>query len=382
MGTLAAAAFATTAQAGSLSADFRLDYDTTSYNNNATDASAALTGNNKFRLQTARLDYKGQLNEDVTYRVRVRLDKDRGAVNKRDNVDPALDYAYVANKLSDSLTLTLGKFATEMGGFEGNTAGPELYLTSAAYAGTGLLGGSNSDSTYIRGIMLYYTGAQLAYSFADNTQQFHLQMANEEGAVGAGYATNGDDNSSSSGTYAQNKNLLGLVYRGAFIDKTLNVIASYHSEMFGAKDNKADFATIGVEYNMDLFTAQLDYIMNSFKESLPTITPKQTLSTAVLTLKYHMDKFTPIVKFAMTDEKLEAGTKSNGATSVLTSDAKNKYLEGGLALEYTPKKDDMFRYHVAYNYRKMDADSNLTKNGDRDLQEIIVGTRILADFLK
>lgn len=389
MGTLAVAAFATTAQAGSLSADFRVDYDSTSYNDNAT--AAGLLGNSKFRLQTGRVDYKGQLNEDVTFRVRLRFDKPKSTtMQSRDNVDSAVDFANIANKFSDSFTLTIGKMATGMGGFEGNTAGPEMYLTSAAYNGTAVLGGSKGSGSAmgLKGILLYATGVQAGFTLADS-QQIYLQIFNEEGGLGTGFTTaasggaaaNGDDASGADlagkPAYAQQNSMFGFVYRGGFMEKSLNLIASYHTEHVGNKDNKADLASVGVEYSMSGFTGQLDYIMNRFQLAGATSTPKQSLDSAVLTLKYKMDRLTPIFKASFSNEKLADGTVAG-----VSGDVKNKYTDLGVALEYTPKDDQMFRYHIAYNNRTMDPDSVLAANGNRSSNEIIVGTRILADFLK
>lgn len=382
VGTLAATAMATSAQAGSLSADFRLDYNSTSYNDDAMTASSSLLGNSGMRFQTGRIDYKGQLNEDVSYRMRLRFDKDKSTVNKRDKVDSNIDFAYVSHKFNDMFTLTLGKMATGMGGFEGNTAGPELYLTSSNYAGTALLGGTKVSTTTgsLKSILLYSTGAQAEFKFAEG-QVLQLQAFNEEGAVGMGFtntaATNGDDASGTGAGYAQQDNLLGLIYRGGFMEKTLNVIASYHTEQIGAKDNSASFAALGLEYKMDALTAQLDYNMNQFQVAGTTVTPKQSLSTASLTLKYKMDNWTPIIKAAMATEKYDAGSITTTSPEI-----SNSYTDVGAALEYAPNKDQMFRYHIAYNSRSMKPDSVVAANNTRSLQEVIVGTRIMADFLK
>ncbi len=378
VGTLAATAMATSAQAGSLSADFRVDYNSTSYNDDAMTASSSLLGNSGYRFHTGRVDYKGQMGEDVSYGIRLRFDKDKSTVNKRDKVDSNVDVAYVSNKFNDMFTLSVGKMGTGIGGFEGNTAGPELYLTSANYAGTGLLGGTGSSNKSLKSSLLYSTGVQAEFKFAEG-QVVQLQAFNQEGSVGLGYgATNGDDASGTGAGYAQQDNLFGLLYRGSFMEKTMNVIASYHTEELGVKDNKASFASLGFEYKADGLTAQLDYNMNQFQVySSATLTPKQSLNTAVLTLKYKMDNWTPMIKAAMATEKYDASSATG-----ITADTTNTYTDYGAALEYAPNKDQMFRYHVAYNSRTMKPDSVLAANNTRNLQEVIVGTRIKADFLK
>lgn len=369
LSSLAAFAISATANAGSVSADLRADYDATSYNDDA--KSAGKDGAAKFCIHTGRLDFKGNLNEEVSYRMRLRFNKDR-AVSARDSLGLDTDFAYISNKLNDGLTLTLGKFASGVGGFEGNTTGPDLYLTSVAYAGSkaGLAAGKIYGLTNI----LYYTGAQLAYNIND-TQKLELHIANTEGGVGQGYptaATAGD-------VAAQNKTLTGLIYRGGFAEKTLNVLASYHFEDAsgsGTKDNKVSLSAVGLEYLNSGLTAQLDFLMNAYERAAGGVpTTKDSLNSTVLSVKYKMEQWTPILKVAMTDEKIGAAA----------ADEKNKYTDYGIALEYAPRADQVFRYHIAYNARsvKPDDNNNTTYGGKSPSStQVVVGTRIYADFLK
>ncbi|MNL31201.1 hypothetical protein D3C87_1529770 [compost metagenome] len=50
----------------------------------------------------------------------------------------------------------------------------------------------------------------------------------------------------------------------------------------------------------------------------------------------------------------------------------------GLVAEYAPKKEETFRYHIAVNQvtEMPDAGDDITRT------EVLVGTRLLADFLK
>lgn len=351
----AAVAMTTTAQAGSISADLRADYDSTSYNDDS-----GKPGVSKFNIQTGRVDFKGNLNEEVSYRLRLRFNKDR-AVSQRDSVGADTDFAYISNKVSDGLTLTLGKFASGIGGFEGGTSGADIYLASAAYAGPKTLYPGVGSIVGLSNL-LYYTGAQLAYAINDSNK-IELHAANTEATVGTDYKTG----ASVGDVIPQNKTLTGLVYRGSFADKTFNLLATYHMETAGDKDNKISLAAIGFEYLMNGMTAQLDLLANNYDVAGATIT-KNSMNSTVLTVKYKTDQWTPILKVAMTDEKLGAAV-----------DVKNKYTDYGVAVEYAPKADQMFRYHIAYNARSVKPDSG---NKNPASTQILVGTRILADFLK
>ncbi|MNT96871.1 hypothetical protein D3C72_2390670 [compost metagenome] len=57
---------------------------------------------------------------------------------------------------------------------------------------------------------------------------------------------------------------------------------------------------------------------------------------------------------------------------------KDKFMGYGLVAEYAPKKEETFRYHIAVNQvtEMPDAGDDITRT------EVLVGTRLLADFLK
>ncbi|MNL35173.1 hypothetical protein D3C87_1571870 [compost metagenome] len=76
------------------------------------------------------------------------------------------------------------------------------------------------------------------------------------------------------------------------------------------------------------------------------------------------------MKVVASEEKIDGGNT-------------NKYMSAGAAVEFKPVQDSIYRYHAAYNYRTMTSDDE--EGGALDggnVQEVIVGMRILADFLK
>ncbi len=373
----------TQAQAiGSLNLDFRADLLSQTYNdaaefgisNTVPPAVAPDLSNYRFVMQTARLDYKGTMGDAVSYRARIRFaTRPQGAMEVRDNSNPTVDMAYATHKMSDMIKLTVGKFAIENGGFEGNSAGADLYLTSESYAGTGaLLGSTTATGLAAVGFkgysnQFYQTGAKVAFTF--DTHEVALMVSNldlNSGRTGATATTN-----LTAGSSTQNRSMLGLVYKGSMMEKTLSLIASYHGQNV-KEDFKNDWIAAGVQWNSNPVLAQLDYSVatNSFKTG--TVNFKDELSSIVGKVVYSVDENLGVgVKVVSSEEKLDAATA-----------LKNKYMSYGLQAEYKPVAADMYRYHIALNNREMTPDSTLAFNDKRNLQEIIVGMRINGDFLK
>ncbi|WII70613.1 porin [Bdellovibrio sp. 22V] len=333
------------AQAGSLSLDMRADYNSTTYDE------SPLPDFTKFYFKTGRLDYQGKATEDLSYRVRLAFNKD-AAVQTTDSTQVAVEYAYLSHKMSELFTLSVGKFNTEFGGFEGATSGADLYLTSEFYTMRGLdgsLDGLNLGTTNL----LYMTGVKGTFSFAG--QQVHVMATNEtNGATEAGDPA------------AQNSSLYGVVWRGGFMEKALNFNLSYHTMNGPAADDKHQFMAAGVMWNLAPITASADYLVSEFKQDASG--DKDTVTSIVAKLAYTgWEQWTPRLEFTTSEEKIEIG----GA-------ATNKFTGYGAVLEYKPWTDTNFRYHVAYNTIKEapEVGEDMTK------QEVVVGARLLADFLK
>ena len=378
------------ALAGSVNFDMRSDYRSQNFNDAAVNAGAG-KNNSSFMLQTGRVDFKGNLNEDTSYRLRVRVSgKKQTDVDKRDNTNSTLDYAYVSQKIADNFTLQVGKLASDMGGFEGITSGPDLYLASEAYLGTTGMGGSTFHSygtalgatTASMGLTgsvteYYITGVKAIYTMGNN--ELNIQVADVDAGVGRGTAAGATD-VLESGKFAQSSNLVGVVYKGSFMDKSLSAIASYHtqktSSLGGTLDTKANWTSVGLQYQMDAILAQLDYSIDSYTGIVGTTNPNDKLSSIVANFRYTMnDNWTFGAKYVSSQEAIDSATGTATVTSFT-----NKYSSYGLVTEFKPKKADNFRYHLAYNSKTMKPDA--AGADDRMLTELIAGVRISADFLK
>lgn len=352
---------------GSLTLDMRTDMTSQTFNDAA---EAAQTGpdNYRFNFQTARLDYKNNLNDSTSFRVRARLaGKDQGPFDKRDSSNSTLDYAYATQKISDMLKLTVGKLSSEVGGFEALVPGADNFYVSESFGGTAYLGKTAaSGSANLKGFsdLQYVTGAKLTSTFG--TQDVSLVVANLDSRyVRSTSGTNGDVLEGTK--LAQNKSLLGLSYRGSLMEKLLTTFASYHTETL-AEDTKSEFIGAGAQVNINDIMVQLEYLANNSQFLSGTTVLKDSLSTIQLRTAYSIDdQFTAGLRVSSSEEKIDAATAF-----------KNKYMTVGASLEFKPVAEDVFRYHVAYNDRTLTPEAG----DNRKLTEVIVGMRISADFLK
>lgn len=370
MATLATTAVSTAAQAGSISYDFRGDYQSATYNSAA--IAAAPTKNadfNRFYFKIGRLDFNGNLNEDTSYRVRYAFyGTTAPSGGTRDNILNNVQLAYLTQKLGAGFSVTLGRVYSDIGGFEGQSSGAELYLVSEGYSHS--FGSSKlSSRTFGTGDnnILYMSGVKANYTFADQT--FSLMVLNPA-----------QDETNGSGAFNQNQSAYGLSYKGAFLDKALSAVASYH-ELPGsngptvgtpgafAGDDKTKFYTAGVKWDSKPVMVSAEYNWQEAKYAASSTTSyTDKLNSMVVKAAYtDWEQWTPRLEYTHTEETVD------GATS-----KKNKFDGMGAVVEFKPRKEDNFRYHVAYQNIKETPDSgdNMTRS------EVVVGARMMGDFLK
>lgn len=360
--------------AGKLSFDTRIDAQNQEYDAAARTAGLG-TSNFRYLLKVARLDYLNNLNEKTNFRGRLVLNTNQGTVNKRDSINNTVDLFFVNHRLNDQFDLTMGKFSSDMGATEQQYPSADVYLQSAANAGfpselntssknlfslkkgTSLSGSSWTWAN--SGIVKYYTGAKLNYKFDE--QEFSLHSAN----------LSDDDNTS--GTFSQTRTTTGAVYKGTFADKKIRPILSYHEAFLPTAPSanlsaKATYIGVGLKLEIQTHTFDLDYLNNNFKE-------KTLLSNG-----NHEDDNIRSINFgwSMPYEDYLIKLKTEQSEIVLANEKVFDISACGAALEWKPKKEDTFRFHLAYNHK-----SYLPVSGETQiLQEIIFGTRINADFLK
>jgi hypothetical protein len=367
------AALATTtavsaAHAGSLNFDARADYDSSTY----TDSN--LNDTNKFYFKTIRLDYQGKVNDDLSFRLRGAYNKDATTTaGAGDNSVTALEFAYIQHKMGD-FTLQAGKIGSEYGTFESQTSGADLYLTSQAYTKTGAWTptGATAGSNALVGRylsttnLLYVTGAKLAWNMtADQNLSLVAFKTPTPTALSAA--------APASAATATGAAMEGLIYKGAFMDKSLKVMASYHMGGGVNSADKYELASAGVNWTfLPGWNGEVDYTTSSFKADVGGA--KDQISSIIAKFAYTgWEQWTPRLEFVSSEEKVETqGTASNNGT--------NKFMGYGAVVEYKPIADTNFRYHLAY--------SNITESplqaGSKDakVDQVTIGARLNADFLK
>ncbi|HXP90427.1 MAG TPA: porin, partial [Fibrobacteria bacterium] len=85
--------------------------------------------NNQFDENYLRVDFKGNVFENVDYRLRLRLDKTSAKDNLKGISDFA-NYAYVQPKLNDNFSVKIGKLWTYQAGWEEDNSSSDTYLFS------------------------------------------------------------------------------------------------------------------------------------------------------------------------------------------------------------------------------------------------------------
>jgi hypothetical protein len=347
----------------SLNFDFRMDYRTVNYNDDA-----ASKNFSTFNVKTGRLDYQGVLSDDISFRTRIALNKDgaNASGSHESGLQKAVEYAYVTHKLNDSLALTLGRYASDIGAFEGMTPGGDLYLVSAGFSGSGptstTLGASTATKVSASNTYLYITGAKLTYKL--ESQTISLMAANPVNVItGAGTDT------------AQSRLMTGAVYKGGFLDKNLNFVASYHSvgtptTSTPGKDDNLNLIGIGVTYLFADNMLGFDSLMNTYKRNVGVDTRSEKSNSMIATYAYKgHETITPMLKYTQTTETPDSATSTNKTVVTGTS----------AVVEYKPAKDQIYRYHVAYSIMSDKTDG---ATGTPAQTEILAGMRINADFLK
>ncbi|UXR65312.1 OprO/OprP family phosphate-selective porin [Bdellovibrio bacteriovorus] len=320
---------------------------------------SALKDFTKFYFKTGRLDYQGKATDDLSFRVRLAFNKD--ATTGVDSTQTAVEYAFLTHKMSDMFSLSVGKVNSDIGGFEGATSGADLYLTSQFYTLKGPNGDLATRAATAAGTghnigttdLLYMTGVKGTFTFAD--QNITLLATDEATPVRA------------SGVAAeQNSSLMGAIWRGAFMDKAFMTNLSYHTMNGPADGDKHQLMAAGVMWNANPWMFSADYLMSEFKEDASG--DKDTVTSIVAKFAYSgWEKWTPRLEFQTSEEKIEIG-----------GTATNKFIGYGAVLEYKPYTDTNFRYHLAYNNVKEEPETG----DDITSQEIVLGARLMADFLK
>ncbi len=151
-----------------------------------------------------------------------------------------------------------------------------------------------------------------------------------------------------------------------------NPIFSYHmmdQQALPYAGGKVTFMGFGNRFTFGDFRVDFDYLMNAAKNDAGM---DHKITNMNLEVRYAMGNLTPRARFNMGKDVYTAAT---GGTAV-NNDCNNL----SIGLDYKPKAEDNFRYHVAYNTNSWKSDA--TGAPTYANTEILAGVKMLGDFLK
>ncbi|WP_413291743.1 hypothetical protein ACLSU7_10015 [Bdellovibrio sp. HCB185ZH] len=276
-------------------------------------------------------------------------------------VDQFVDHLW-AGKAMGAWMFKAGKLEVNTGGFERqkNLHG-DTYLVSLANNGAGGYATAASADAALIANPENSSGISAAFSITEN-HKLEAQVTNQTNSVtvdGGAVSTDKRHN-------------MGLNYLGSFMDKMLVLNLNYTSgagDVQGAGHEQVfQAASLRVAPMADL-TIDLEYFANSDKTVTTTSTEAKTTST-IIEARYNINGWIPVLKYEMSENKSAAGNTAQDFK-------RDAYAVG---VEYVPKADEAFRYHVAYSSAK-DKDFG-TGAGDSTKNMVVVGFKYTGDMAK
>lgn len=331
---LAAAVAATGVANAKLTGDLRVDYTRPTTKSGSADSVTS----SRYSVQTADLAYVGAVGAGMTVNAKLLV-----------ATTPSVDYVYGSKSIVDGLTLRIGLIRTFDGGIEDSYLAVDQYTT-----------------THINGLALGNAGGfGLDYVMGDHS--FTLENFNNTTSTG------GDKN----GT------VTGLVYKGSLLEKMIKPHVSYYAgsaegllvkDIFtstlytGVRGSEYTAAAVGAQFavgmgvGIDAEYKSVGY--NKFQNSSDKYTETGFTLAAAMT----DGMFQPAAKFGTSEGKYDTGSVTS----------KQTYTTMAVGLNIVPKKDEGFRYHVAYASTEQKPET-----GDKSTSTALVaGVKMSADFLK
>ncbi len=314
------------------------------YNSNdKTDTTADANDENRsrrFRWSYARIGMTGKIDENLSYKVKMRLNGNMTGINGNgtnpDNMGSWVDYAYIDNKISDKVKLRIGKQKVKHGAWEGTYSGMDLYGAISAVRQ------NSGEGGYIDG----YFASGLGLHYINDYGLIEIQIADPD--------NHQPDQPNSQGF------LTGIRWEGSFRNNTLNPILTYHQfektkqvDSSGSTTEKATVdatSGVGIQYKVNGLKAELDFIQFVAPSNDPTGAQKEnkTESYSLRISKWSGDLH-PILKMVSNNYD---GDDSSTATKSFASTAYS------LVLEYYPYYEHRYKlnYHIGIDSETKDYD--------------------------
>lgn len=324
------------------------------FNNLTTTTTARATGvetdvrSNGFLSSLIRLNMVGAINENLTYRMRYRFNKE-GTNTTRDDSTNGLDYLYIDHKNS-MFTTRFGKMNwAEAYGRESFISTTDLFVASEAY------------SAYNTGIGNYRFGVAATMT-ALETHKLTLAISNPNTAL-----------TDTTGESKNNSLAYAAHYSSVMFDKMFQPLLSYtHADQDGDAEAtprtfKKAYTMMAAGWRTEAMGLTLDADYKQFNRRGRTATAGATdgkTSSIFANLAYTMDSITPFLQYV--NDKFEG--------EVATGDfKKNTFAVGAM---WRPFADTNFRYHVLYTNANKKFDNALAANSKVQDNKITVGMKI------
>lgn len=304
---------------------------------------------NFFEGSLVRINFMGNINEELSYRVRFRVNAN-GSSSARDKTASSLDHAYIDHK-NRYFTTRLGKtFFSESFGRESMVTSTDLFIRTEAY------------QRYNRFLGTYKIGASAIYSIASD-QKIILSITNPNPEISD---TSGDKNNTSLG--------YGLFYSANFFNNYFQPIISLQFAPQDAdkeaNETKADFHLIAAGFKSQIsddLSFEIDW-KEMQKEKATTTATKYDGKTRSLysVTNYNINEFTPFVGYVY--DKFNADLAEEKFN-------RHSYVVGA---KWKPFADLNFRYHLYYTHAKTKFDERLT--GIKEEKEQVYAFGFKADI--
>lgn len=264
-----------------------------------------------FETGLIRLSLAGNINENLTYKLRYRFNKVDETETTKDNSTTNLDHLYIDHKNS-FFTTRFGKTNwAEAYGRESFISSTDLFITSAAY------------SAYNTNIGTYRFGASGTYTFLD-TNKVTLAISNPN-----------PNKTDLTGEQKNTSLAYAAHYSSVLMDKMIQPTLSYTN----AKQDSATNGTntmMAAGFRSEVANLVVDADWKQFKREDQGVAGADEKTTSIFTnVAYNIDQFSPFVQYI--NDKAKAVTGGDYK--------KNTFAVGAM---WRPFNDTNFRYHLAY----------------------------------
>ena len=241
-----------------------------------------------FQVPYMRFDVKGKITDDLSYRLKFRLNKTL-AQEDDDGTGKGVDYAYIQKKFDSGIKVKLGKQYINLGGYE------SIFSSRDTYSQGSLTW--NNASFYRNAVGVFYN---------IGGHSFNAQVAN-----------NAEEDRSDNLLY-------GAQAIFSFADGMINPLVSYHS------DTTHDDIAVGLQVKASALTVEVDRVVTQHDDTDAGVKVDDDKSSTVF-VKYKQGKWSPQLRYTVAD-----------------GDAYKDFDSYHVALEHYPYGNSSLRYHVAY----------------------------------